>query len=361
MPARHPLRSSAFRLLYPLLLTASFAACVSGSADKAGSLESPASISPSSGPVAPEETPTVRPELDPRSKARRVRANELGVIPVLMYHRVRTDAAGDYDITPAAFRRELTFLWREGYVPVRAADLAEGNLDVPAGKSPVVLTFDDSSSEQFAYTKAGRIDSGTAIGILIDFAATHRGFPSTGSLYLNERPFNSSDYPKMLRDLHERGFELGNHTLEHRDLRSSSATEVQRQLALGKKLIADVVPDAEVTTLSLPLGISPEPARLAVSGRWQGLSYRHEGVLLVGSNPAPSPFSRSFDPSGIPRIRSARQVGETPTYGSEFWLERLKKDRGGRYISDGDPETIAFPKKLRPHLDRRFVGGALPY
>lgn len=278
-----------------------------------------------------------------------------------MYHRVHREAAGDYDLTPAEFRADLKRLWREGYVPVRTVDVVDGHLEVPAGKSPVVLTFDDSSSEQFDYTKKGNTDPDTAIGILLDFAAKHHGFEARASLYVNQRPFNSSDYPKMLRDLHERGFELGNHTLEHLNLGSSSPNEVQRQLALGRRLITDVVEDAEVATLSLPLGISPRPARLARSGKWRGIRYAHRGVLLVGSNPAQSPFARSFDPYAIPRIRPSEQRGSTPTYGSEYWLDHLRDNPEERYVSDGDIETISFPKRLRRQLDPRYRSLALPY
>jgi peptidoglycan/xylan/chitin deacetylase (PgdA/CDA1 family) len=324
--------------------------------------QSPAS---SQAPADPSESPAAGPSPSPttdlRDEARRVKANELGEIPILMYHRVHPGASGDYDLTPSEFRAELQRLWREGYVPVRVVDVVEGNLDVPAGKSPVVLTFDDSSVEQFGYTGKGKIDPDTAIGILLDFARKHEGFEATASLYVNQRPFNSSDFPKMLKDLHARGFELGNHTAEHRDLRASSPDEVRRQLALGKKVITDAVPNAEVATLSLPLGLSPRPERLAWSGKWKGIRYEHRGILLVGWKPAPSPFHRSFDGHAIPRIRSARQQGSAPTYGSEFWLDHLRKNPGERYISDGDPQTVAFPKKLRSELAPHYRDQALPY
>ena len=308
----------------------------------------------------PASTPSPERSADV-SAARKVRANELGVVPVLMYHRVHPGAAGDYDLTPAEFRAELKRLWREDYVPVRTVDLVDGKLDVPVGKSPVVLTFDDSSVEQFGYTKKGVVDPDTAIGILLDFAKKHEGFPATASLYVNQRPFNSSDYTKMLRELHERGFELGNHTLEHRDLRAASPQEVQRQLALGRKVVTDVIPDADVATLSLPLGISPEPARLAWEGKWRGIRYEHRGVLLVGWKPAPSPFDRSFDPRAIPRIRSSKQRGSVPSYGSEYWLDHLRKNPRERYVSDGDENTIAFPQGQKSRLARRYRDRALPY
>ncbi|MGI8774028.1 MAG: polysaccharide deacetylase family protein [Actinomycetota bacterium] len=296
-----------------------------------------------------------------RERAKEVRANELGVIPVLMYHRVFPGASGEYDLTPSAFRNELKRLWREDYVPVRTVDLVDGEMDVPAGKTPVVLTFDDSSVEQFGYKRKDKVDPDTAIGILLEFAESHQGFAPVASIYLNGRPFNASDYPKMLRDLHRRGFELGNHTLEHRDLASLSPAEVKRQLALGRKVITDVVKEADVATLSLPLGIAPKPARLAHSGRWRGIEYSHRGILLVGWKPAPSPFDRSFDPFGIPRIRSGPQRGGAPAYTSEYWLDHLKKNPRERYISDGDPATIAFPKELKSRLAREYLDRALRY
>lgn len=290
-----------------------------------------------------------------------MRANELGVIPVLMYHRVYEGAAGDYDITPARFEAELRRLWREGYVPVRAVDLVDGAVDVPAGKSPVVLTFDDSSAEQLSYTKEGKIEPRSAIGLLLAFARAHEGFEARASIYVNGRPFNSSDYPHMLRDLYHRGFELGNHTLDHVALSSLSPDSVRRQLVLGKRVVTDVVPAAKVQTLSLPLGIWPHPRRLALAGRWNGTSYENRGILLVGSNPAPSPFDRSFDPHAIPRIRSSKHRGRGPSYGSEFWLDYLKENPGKRYVSDGASETISFPKRLRARLHPRYGERAVTY
>ena len=43
-----------------------------------------------------------------------------------MYHQIRADGGGDYDLTPAQFRRELDQLYRQHYRPVRAIDLVRG-------------------------------------------------------------------------------------------------------------------------------------------------------------------------------------------------------------------------------------------
>jgi peptidoglycan/xylan/chitin deacetylase (PgdA/CDA1 family) len=278
-----------------------------------------------------------------------------------MYHRITRHPESEFDRTPDAFRRELARLFREGYRPVLARDLARGRIDVPAGRSPVVLTFDDSSREQFGYRRGRKIDPRTAVGILLSFARSHPGFSPIATMYVNRSPFGSPRGSVMMRDLYRRGFELGNHTADHSDLSLLSQRAVQKELALGAKVITSAVPGAKVETMSLPLGRSPRNERLAVRGSWRGTRYRHSAVMLVGAEPAPSPFSKEFRAAAVPRIRSSSWSGQTPNYGSTFWLDRLRKQPEERFISDGDPGSISFPKALRGRLNPRFVDLAHPY
>jgi peptidoglycan/xylan/chitin deacetylase (PgdA/CDA1 family) len=296
------------------------------------------------------------------AKAASVRANELGEVPVLMYHQIRTDGGGDYDLTPDEFRLELQRLWREGYCPVRAIDLVTGKLDVPAGKSPVVLTFDDSTKEQLALDPAGEIKPETAIGIMLDFQRSHPDFELAGTFYPNREPFAGvGEGPELLRWLDEHGFELGNHTKDHIPLDQMSADEARRQLVLGRKVITGAVPEAKVRTVALPLGAWPTPRSVAWRGTWHGQSYAHEGVFLVGAEPAKSPFTRTFDRHAIPRIRTTPRGASDPAYGSSRWLDHLRRDPGRRYVSDGDPNTIAFPRRISDTLARRFRARSRPY
>ena len=104
--------------------------------------------------------------------------NELGVVPVLMYHRLLPDGGGDYDLTPDQFRAELTRLYRDHYRPVTASALVTGRIDLPRGASPVVLTFDDSATSQAALLEDGRIDPDSAVGIMLEFAPGSPRFPA---------------------------------------------------------------------------------------------------------------------------------------------------------------------------------------
>jgi hypothetical protein len=291
-----------------------------------------------------------------------VDANELGVIPVLMYHRLLEGGGGPYDLSPEEFRDELERLYDEGFRPVRLKDMVRGEIDVPAGKTPVVLTFDDSTREQAALDENGKIAADTAIGILIEFAETRPDFEATASLYVNAHPFGGgADSDDIVRKLHELGFELGNHTSGHARLDHLAPDDVRRELVQGAEVVTDVVGDAEVVTLALPLGIWSDPRELAYAGEWEGRTYEHEGILLVGANPAPSPFHGEFDPMAIPRIRSGPWDGGEPDYASGFWLDWLADNPERRYVSDGDPSRVSFPEEMADQLSPDHEERANPY
>jgi peptidoglycan/xylan/chitin deacetylase (PgdA/CDA1 family) len=165
----------------------------------------------------------------------------------------------------------------------------------------------------------------------------------------------------MLRWLHDQGWELGNHTKDHIPFTGTPPKEVQRALVLGQEVIAEAVPDAQVRTLALPLGVMPKPAVLARRGSWQGRSYKHVGVFLVGAEPAPSPFSSAFRRGEIPRIRTAPPDAAEPEMGSTYWLDQLRKTPGMRYVSDGDPDAISFPRGRGGDLAPAFRTRANPY
>jgi peptidoglycan/xylan/chitin deacetylase (PgdA/CDA1 family) len=313
--------------------------------------------------VAPEASPhetdapseivrTSPPPPDPEE----VGANELGVVPVLMYHRIVPEPESVYDRTPEDFRAELQRLADENYVPVTTAELATGRLDLPAGTHPVVLTFDDGDPSTIR-VEGDEVAPNTAIGVLLDVARENPGFRPTASVYVNEEPFGGGEAGRRaLRWLVDNGFEVGNHTFGHTDLGSSTPDEAEEAIARGDAMIRDAVPGYEPASLALPFGIRPTPGSLALRG--EGYDYR--AVLLVGANPAPSPFAAEFDPTAVPRIRSQGPDGPEAEFGSTAWLDRLAAEDGLLYTSDGDPTRISYPRgddTLHPD----FADAAAPY
>lgn len=330
-----------------------------------GSTPSPGD--PTNGDGAPGEDDSAESEVGGRPNADTLQAwrvNELGVIPVLMFHRV-TDDPGIYDMSPEEFRAELVAWAEAGYVPVRMDEVIDGRIDVPLGMSPVVLTFDDSSSSQVRYLSDGRIDPSSALGILLDVARQYPRFRATATFYVISDLFGTPGQrgQQKLHDLHRLGFELGNHTFSHANLARLPAADVARELALGAQLIRDAAPGAQVRTLAVPFGLMPQDPQLAVQGSYGDIAYRHDAVLLAGSSPMPSPFADRFDPLAVPRIRPNLFVNDEgpPNLGSAYWRERLAAEPWLRYVSDGDPDTIAFPRERADDLAPQFGDLARPY
>ena len=322
--------------------------------------------SPSAAAVTPAPTlrPTphrVRPRVNPLLDAGPLPPNELGQVPVLMFHRVTDPVLGEYDITPDALWHMLIQLHAEGYRPVRTMDLVRRQLYVPRGRTPVVLTFDDSSPGQFFRRPDGRIDPRSGVGVLQAFARKHPAFHATATLYLNGHPFDVGDTSAVLQGLDRKGFELGNHTLDHVNLGTVSSADGQREIVGLQDLLAGAVPGRRPVTFSLPFGVWPADRSVPVTGSSQGRAYHHEGVLLVGSDPAPSPFSTAWDPGAVPRIRASSWEGGQQPWCANWWLDRLSRDPQTRYVSAGRPNSVTFPAQLARTLDPRFQRHARPY
>ncbi|MGK5448399.1 polysaccharide deacetylase family protein [Streptomyces radiopugnans] len=290
-----------------------------------------------------------------------VRANELGAVPVLMYHRIMDEPETVDDRTPQEFRAELERLAREGYVPVTAREFTSGEMDIPAGTHPVVLTFDDSTPSQFRLGADGRPDPGTAVGILLDVAERHPGFRPVATFFVNADPFGEPGGRKTLKWLDDHGFEVGNHTLKHSVLEDADDAMVQWDIASNQWLIDKALPDSPVVSMALPYGSMPRNRQLALTGEYGGVRYRHQGVYLAGGRPAPSPYSADLDPGAIPRIRSQEATAEEGAYSSSAWLDRLADGTAERYTSDGDPETVSFPREQAHRLAFDHREAARPY
>ena len=311
-----------------------------------------------SEPDEPEPDEPQEPDVDPAE----VGADELGVVPVLMYHQLRDGGGSAWDMSPEEFRAELEWLFDNDYVPITAAAFARGEIDGPAGYRPVELTFDDSTRSQAYLDEDGEMAADTSMGILIDVAADYDHVEPVASLYVITSSLfgGGTDGPDILAALHDLGMEIGNHSHTHANLRSLDASGVQSELAEPLLVIRGLIPDAEVTTLSLPLGIYPDDTQLAVRGSADGVDYEHDAVLQVGYTPATSPFHAEFDGAGVARI----QTHPDPDFefGSTWWLAQMED--GGSwspYVSDGNPETISFPADRADELHPDLADRANPY
>lgn len=302
---------------------------------------------------APTKVPTV-PLNGPRVP------NELGRIPIVEWHQV-VAADGTYKVSRERFRAELSELHARGYVPVNLSEMLDKTMDVPAGKTPVLFTFDDASPSQFRYIERSGslvVDPTSAVGILLDFIKSHPDWKAkglfcmlpaaeAGHAFFGDKGIDGQKTEwrfKKVQFLAQQGFELCNHTLWHAKLSKYSDAVVQEQLARGAMAIDSAVPGYKVRGFALPYGLWPKNRALAFSGSWydkkgkRDVRYRHEAVFEVAGGPARSPFDPEFNPKSLPRVplQGGTKLSST--------LDQMDKPgKWARYVSDGNPKTIAKP------------------
>jgi len=296
----------------------------------------------------PRDPNTVKTELS------RLQANEAGKVMILMYHVIGAAKEADWVQTAENFRRDLQNFYEQGYSLISLQDLVENNIETPAGRTPLVLTFDDGTAGHFRYSMQNgpkSIDPNCAVGILLSFAKEHPDFGHTATFYVNDRPFGQQEYwEEKLPHLVELGFDLGNHTLSHPKLSKLKNEQVQKELAGLAQMVEQRVPGYQVTSLALPHGISPQEPALAAAGVFNGYSYKNLAILRVGANPALAPNVQGFDPARLPRVQaSSAELSK--------WLQYFRQNPQEKYISDGDPETIAIPAAQENQLNKESLAG----
>lgn len=280
--------------------------------------------------------------------------NEAGVVPILEYHDV-VESEGSYRRSIPNFRHDLERLYAEGYRPIAFEDYLAGRINVPLGKSPVIFTFDDARESQFRYLPDGSIDPNCALGIMQAFQKAHPDFVLKATFYVlpTQPGFGQPELrAKKMQALLDMGFEIGNHTITHTALRKLSDTDVQKELAGCVAETTKLVPKVKMDTVALPLGSWPHNRALLASGAYQGQHYANKAVLMVGANPAPSPFSAKFNPMSLPRIQATE--GDA---GSTYWLDDLKAHPERRFTSDGDPNVVTVPKSKEDKIEKSKLHG----
>ncbi|HBV98335.1 MAG TPA: hypothetical protein DEF36_15010 [Desulfotomaculum sp.] len=273
--------------------------------------------------------------------AQKVGANELGQIPIFVYHLIDKEE-GRWSRTPENFRKDLQELYDRNYVLVNLNDYVTGNIDIPAGKSPAVLTFDDSTPGHFRLLEKENgetvTDPDCAVGILMDFGEKHPGFGHSATFFINAEPFGQPQYwQKKLQLLNQWGFEIGNHTLNHTDLKGLPAGQGADQIASLQARIDQAVPGYQPKAFAIVQDSVQEPLTLGLSGESSGVKYNHNAILSWAWSSANSPFHKDYDPARIQRIQAFNDNGRSSLVN---WLERISATR---FVSDGRKDTLAAP------------------
>jgi hypothetical protein len=208
---------------------------------------------------------------------------------------------------------------------------------VPAGKRPVVLTFDGSTLDQFRILPDGNIDPDCAVAILRSMHQQHPAdWPLRGTFFVRAgdgQPesaiFGQPDLAQLkLATLVAWGMEVGLSTSGHMGLDSASELDLQHILGSGQTQLEAMLSNYEVTSLSLPAGINLGNAPILRSGSYNGQQYTYGAVAQGGSELCRSPRSAYFSATEIPRVQASQEE-------LDYWL-CVADQPGFHYVSPGE-------------------------
>lgn len=302
--------------------------------------------------------------------------DESGNIPIMMYHGIvnikdkdtgyiggNVDKDG-YTRTTESFRKDLDFYYNEGYRMIKLNDYINDDIDVPIGKSPIILTFDDGLVNNIKVI--GRdddnnliIDSNSAVGILEEYKKKYPDFNVTATFFVNASLFNQKEYnEEILKWLIEHGYDIGNHTFSHPDFTRLDKSETIEEVGKMYKILNDYISDKYVKIVALPFGSPYDSDHLTftsiLEGEFDGFKYKTDSTLRVGWEADYSPFNIDFNPQFLKRIRAYDNNGSD--FDIKMNFDILKNNR---YISDGDINTIVVPKlkkdKIGNNYDKKII------
>jgi peptidoglycan/xylan/chitin deacetylase (PgdA/CDA1 family) len=246
----------------------------------ATTVPSPALESGASSTATPSSTPTATPSPAP------YQGPLTRSVPVLMYHLIGDPTPGDpypgLYVSVADFTAQMQALHDRGWRTITAGELGAAmasNRPVPARS--VVVTFDDGNSD--GYTAAFPILQ------RFGFRATFFMIAAGGGQRLT---------PSEMATMTAAGMEIGNHTLEHKNVAQLATSGLDQQVAGAEHRIEDELAalgvDVQVRTFSYPSGHFSASAVAYLAGRGYTIAVTTvDGVVRIGStNPLLSPRLR---------------------------------------------------------------------
>jgi len=284
-----------------------------------------------------------------------VKPNEVGKIMIIMYHNIGNEES-TWSRHYSNFKKDLETLYKKNYRLISMKDFIDNNIDIPAGYTPVIITFDDGLEGQFSFIRKAdgiNIHPNCAVRILESFNEQHPDFGKKAVFYINSYPvaFGQPEFVKeKLNYLVKNGMEIGNHTYSHKNLAKITPEEIKEEIGKNIAMIKKSVPEYEVCSLALPYGGIPKNLAVVAKGNWGEIKYKNKSILLVGAEPALPPNHVAFDPLKIPRIRGSERY-------LQKWLEYFDANPRERYVSDGDPDIITVPQDLVFQINKHSLKG----
>lgn len=291
----------------------------------------------------------------------KIKPNEMGQIMIIMYHNLaQSKPHPPYQRLAEDFKSDLQRLYDGGFRLVPLSDIANNDIKVEAGYSPVAFVFDDGLSSTFSLTnKDGKLvpTEGCMIDILNKFVDEHPDFGKAGVFALigaHENFRGDGTIKERLTYLIENGFEIASHTFSHNSLKKMTQEQIQEDIAKMEQYLTDIIPDYKVQFLVYPYGERPQKdlRNFALEGNSYGIEYSYKLGLREGqSGASATPGHIDFDRLNVPRVRGSDNANTDLGWHLRYFTNNPQQ----RYISDGLPNRISVPASFEKFIDKEAL------
>jgi peptidoglycan/xylan/chitin deacetylase (PgdA/CDA1 family) len=196
-------------------------------------------------------------------------------IPILTFHSL-DDRGEVISFPPRLFRRGITKLREHGYTALSLHGVADslGRGD-PLPERSVIITFDDGYGNFYA----------EALPVLQECRMTATVFVIAGTPSGGRESFEGRELLswQQIREMHQRGIEIGSHTLTHPDLTKISQNQIESEIHGSKKLLEDRL-GAPIHSFCYPFGRYDTQSRQLASQTYDCACSDRLGLTLSGSD-----------------------------------------------------------------------------
>jgi peptidoglycan/xylan/chitin deacetylase (PgdA/CDA1 family) len=148
----------------------------------------------------------------------------LSGVPVLNYHQINDEAHNVLTLSSKEFDAQMAYLQKAGYTtisPDQLLDYFQNGKELPP--NPILITFDDGYEDNYrvAYPILQKYNFTATIFVITDFVG-HNGRFLTW---------------KQIKEMHNNGFAIQSHTLNHQSLANASDADILAQLIKSREAL----------------------------------------------------------------------------------------------------------------------------
>ncbi|MDF2820671.1 MAG: uncharacterized protein K0R15_1112 [Clostridiales bacterium] len=304
-------------------------------------------------PIVPVPEPVV--ELDYEV----VKPNEMGNILVVMYHGIYDNQP--YHIPAEQFRRDLQYMYDNGYRLISMSDYLSGQIDIPAGTTPIVLTFDDGLPTTFSLEeREGQLVpvKDTAVYIIEEFSDKYPDFGRNAIFYVNTSNgmfTGAGTEQERLQWLVDRGYEVSTHTDTHINMDKAPKDLLLKEIGGSIIKLHDLLGEEYVMeSFAYPFGSKPsgELEKYVLDGTYENSTYSFKIGLAVGaSGPFVTPYHINFNKYKAPRARGS----EGDIQDLWWFFKDYEKNPQKKYISDGMIDRLSVPAGKEENINKEAL------